>query len=130
MEVLGGLYRIQKPHIVEEKHGGGILKDNVYWFVAFMGDEVGLYGSGPKDFRRYVTKNFELKGRIERRVGNDISFSIRNPHSNNKLVFEGEILKEGEEILLRASNENSPETYWINDIFIKIELPEETFRSG
>ena len=119
MEILNGLYRLKKPHQVEEKHGGGILKHEVFWYLAFYNDSdlIGLYGSGPNDFRRFLSKDFDLKGKIIEQNENQFAFFIHNPYSNEKIIFEGAIIENGRKLKLKAYNENTPQEIWIDDTF-------------
>ena len=117
MEILTGLYKISKPHVAEEKHGGGILKDEIHWYLAFYDNEVGLYGSGPHDYRRYISKQFDLKGNVVSLDKHDIKIRIYDPYTDRTIIFEGKILDDKTRMILTGSDEVSADKLWIKDVF-------------
>jgi hypothetical protein len=123
VEILNGLYRQAKPHIIRERHGGTTIQDEVYWYLAFYGDNdfVGLYGSGPTDHRRYHSRQFDLKGKITDQSDNTIRISVINPNNKTNLIFEGKTFDENRILKLIAYDENTPDDIWIDDDFAQLQ---------
>jgi hypothetical protein len=117
MEVLKGIYRIQIPQLIEEEHGGCILKDEIYWFLVFdqLKKTVGFYGSRKEDYRRYCTKKFDYKGDFTQRDSNIVEFSIFNRVKNENVHFSGSILENGRVLKMKTSNESAIEKLWVDD---------------
>ena len=117
MEVLNGIYRIIKPHFTEEEHGGCKSREEVYWFLTFYvaTNFVGLYGSSKKDYRSYITKDFDYKGEFTIRDNNILEFSIFNRIKNENIFFFGYVLKNGRILKMRTFEESTPNKTWIND---------------
>jgi hypothetical protein len=125
MEVLSGLYRLRSPHVVEEKHGGGTLRDHIYWYLSFYRnvDLVGLYGSGPNDYRRYFSMEFDLKGKVLEHHDDNLKFYIYNLDTKSNIIFEGKILENKKELRLKSFEEGEPFNTWIDDVFDLVEIP-------
>ncbi|SRR5690606_5592403 len=87
-----GLYRAKDPETLEEYHGGAIIREDVYWYLAFHGMEVGLYGSGPNDRRRYDRREYEFAGRITGSTDDVVHFYVYNPQTRSNVHFEATIL--------------------------------------
>ena len=124
MEILNGLYRLKTPHILDERHGGVTTKDKVYWYLAFFSDTnvVALYGSGSKDYKRFISKEFELTGKITASSKDALRFFIHNPVEKMDIIFEGEILNNKNIIRLKVYKENTPDKLWIDDEFERVEI--------
>ncbi len=124
MKKLGGLYRINTPHIIQDKHGGGTITQEVYWFVAFYEKEhlVGLYGSSKEDYESFVSKQFELHGTYTLTDQNQLTFIIENPYTQEILQFEGMVINEEQKIKLKGVKKTTPEENWIDDDFIKVTI--------
>jgi hypothetical protein len=121
MEVLNGLYRIKHPHLLKEKHGGGILTDEVFWYLSFYEDRyIGMYGSGANDYRRFISKDFDLKGELDKFSEGEIEFYILNKYTHDKIIFRGQVNLDGKILRLIAYNEATPDNFWIDDEFEKI----------
>jgi hypothetical protein len=119
LEILNGLYRLKTPHLVEEKHGGVTTKDEVYWYLAFYSDTnvVALYGSGSNDYKRFISREFELTGKITAISEDTIKFFIHNPFEKINIIFEGKIVNNRNTLRLKGYKENTPDKLWINDEF-------------
>jgi hypothetical protein len=125
MQILNGLYRLRFPHLVEEQHGGGTLKSYIYWYLSFYKnvDLVGLYGSGPNDYRRYFSMEFDLKGKVLEHHSHYLAFYIYNLDTQNNIIFEGKILKNKKELRLKSFEEGESFNIWIDDVFDLVEVP-------
>lgn len=102
---INGLYRTKDPEVVGEYHAGGITNVDVYWFLAFHGMDVGLYGSGPDDRRRYDREEYELAGRITSASNDKLHFYIYNPHTRSNAYFEAIIEDNGDRLNVRQTND-------------------------
>jgi hypothetical protein len=125
MEVLDGLYRIRTPQIMEEKHGGVTIKDKIYWYLSFYRkiNFVGLYGSGPDDYRRFLSRKFDLKGKILEHHDDNLKFYIYNLDTQSNIIFEGKIMENKKELRLKSFEEGEPFNTWIDDVFDLVEIP-------
>jgi hypothetical protein len=121
MEILNGLYQNTIPHIVSEKHGGAVLKSNVYWKLCFYSDNniVGFYGSSVNFYNPYFTKQFELKGKITAFQNNDIEFYVFNPTMNENIYFKGKIMNNGNALKIMSWKDNNPDFFWINNEYFE-----------
>ncbi len=127
MKNIEGLYRIKRPHITYEKHGGMTLKQEVFWYLAFYKSNtmVGLYGSSKEDYDDFFTKNFELKGSYNC-IDYKVAFKIINPYTNESIDFKGIISENKKEIQIQGTKESDSEHKWIDDTFQKIEIDNQS----
>jgi hypothetical protein len=126
MEILNGIYRAEHADITEESHGGTTIIHEIYWYLCFYHESsiIGVYGTSAKhSIKWYFKKQFDQTGEIEYDHGKNLKFFICKPHTNERVIFEGEILEK--KLHLKSYNESTPDKLWLEDDFEWLDLDYE-----
>lgn len=128
MEILNGIYRSKHADIAEERHGGVTIKHEIFWYLCFYSENqsVGMYGTSVKDSNKwYFKKSFDQSGEIEYCNGKNLRLYISKPHTNERVIFEGEISEK--KLRLKSYNESTPDTIWLEDDFEYVDIDYENY---
>lgn len=103
-----GMYRIVKPHIVYENHGGANIKHEIFWILCFYqhSKEVGLFGADKEFIQPYLKKTFDLKGEITKSTDNFLELYVLNPYTKVRKIYSGRV--EGDRLHLKYYHDDKP----------------------
>lgn len=125
MKKLKRIYRANKPHYVEDKHGGVTLRNNIYWHLCFFeNNQVGLFGSGLNWYKPFFKREIlDLKGNVLIQNDTFLKCFVFNGVTKERIIFEGEIFKKN--LRLKSYNESTPDKIWLTDDFEYLDLDYE-----